>query len=383
MNRSSGSMSAKSGSLPGGSAAQTMVSAEERQALKEQRRTSLTPAAAALNAPAEAGEAVQAEVGRFNSLQSKLALTDIQGDLADMENAVNALPANLAHIRARGYVFKNYLEKKIETLATQWRDLRPRVEAALRTQQPALQREAAAVQATLSRGALAGPALPTLESKVEAALSSLHGMYDPLDDNVNQAQRQIDDVAWTLQQAEQASFTFLAGEAPVEAVPANWKKPDNKDGVGGVLYLTDQRLVFEQKEEVVTKKVLFVATEKQKLQSLQWAVPVAEIEKVIGAKRGFMGKDDFLTLTLTTSQPFHTTDLHLMGETGEAWQGFIGRVKSGDVAQERTVLADPKAAETVAKAPTKCSVCGATLTQTILRGQTEITCEYCGSKIRL
>jgi hypothetical protein len=239
------------------------------------------------------------------------------------------------------------------------------------------------VQNTLSRGAKAGMVLSTLESTVDAALRALHAMYDPLHDNVRQAKQQIDDVAWTLQQAEQASFGLLTAEAPVEAVPANWKKAGDKDGVNGVLYLTDQRVIFEQKEEVATKKVLFVATAKQKLQSLQWAVPAAEIDKVVGSKRGFMGKDDFLTLTTSTGQPFSTTDLHLKGETGEAWQGFIGRVKSGDIAKERTTPVDQKVVETLAKAPTKCSVCGATFTETILRGQTEVTCAYCGSKTRL
>jgi hypothetical protein len=362
-----------------------MVTAVERQQLKEQRRAAPpslgrgTP----VTIPAAANEQLQAEVQRFNSLQDKLLLTTVNDDLEDIESAINALPANLENIRARGYVFKNWLEKKVEALTTQWRDLRPRVESALQTQGPTLQAEASRVQSTLSRGALAGAALSSLESKVNAALSNLQGMYDTLDTNVNQTQQQIDDVSWTLQQAEQASFGFLATEAPVEAVPANWKKPDDKDGVDGVLFLTDQRLLFEQKEEVATKKVLFIATEKQKLQSLQWEVPVAEIAKATGSKRGFMSKDDFLAIETASGSPFRSTDLHLKGETGEAWQGHIGRVKSGEIDKERTAPVDQAAAEAVANAPTKCSNCGATITQTILRGQTEITCEFCGSKMRL
>ena len=365
-----------------------MITAVERQQLKEQRRTAPptltkgTPAAA-VSAPPAANEALQAEVGRFNALQSQIMLTRINDDLEDIESAINALPANVVNIRARGYVFKSYLEKKVETLATQWRDLRPRVESAIRTQSQSLQTDATSVQNTLNRGALAGPALTSLESKVSAATSNLQGMYDTLDNNVNQTQQQIDDVSWTLQQAEQASFGLLATEAPVEAVPANWKKPDDKDGVEGVLSLTDQRLLFEQKEEVATKKVLFIATEKQKLQSLQWEVPVAQIEQAVGSKKGFMGKDDFLTITCGSQAPMRTAEIHLKGETGEAWQGFIGRVKSGEIAKERTVSVDQAAAEAVANAPTKCPTCGATITQTILRGQTEITCEFCGSKIRL
>jgi hypothetical protein len=375
-----------------------MVTAVERKEMKELRRSAppsasgpsaasgaapSAPRPASITVPPAANEALQAEIGRFNDLQGKVMLTSINADLEDIESAINALPANVENIRARGYVFKSYLEKKAETLTTQWRDLRPRVESAIKTQAQSLQTDATNVQNTLNRGALAGAALTSLESKVDAAIRNLQGMYDTLDANVNQTQQQVDDVSWTLQQAEQASFGLLATEAPVEAVPANWKKPDDKDGVEGVLYLTDQRLLFEQKEEVATKKVLFIATEKQKLQSLQWEVPAAQIEQAVGSKKGFMGKDDYLTLTCGAQAPFRSAEIHLKGETGEAWQGFIGRVKSGEIAKERTIPVDQKATEAVANAPTKCPTCGATITQTILRGQTEITCEFCGSKIRL
>jgi hypothetical protein len=361
-----------------------MITAVERQELKAQRRATLTRAPVApVSASASADETLQAEVERFNGLQGKIMLTSVNDDLEDIESAINALPANIENLRARGYVFKNWLEKKAETLMAQWRDLRPRVEAAIQTQARALQADARQVQNTLNRRTAAGAALTALESKVDAALRNLQGMYDTLDDHVNQTQRQVDDISWTLQQAEQASFGFLATEAPVEAVPANWKKPDDKDGVEGVLFLTDQRLIFEQKEEVATKKVLFIATEKQKLQSLQWEVPVALIERAVGSKKGFLGKDDYLALTLASGAPFRAAEIHLKGETGEAWQGHIGRVKSGEIGKERTVPLDQAAVEALANAPTKCPTCGATITQVILRGQTEIACEFCGSKIRL
>ena len=118
---------------------------------------------------------------------------------------------------------------------------------------------------------------------------------------------------------------------------------------------------------------------------------MAAIASAAGSHRGFMNKDDFLTVTCVSGAGLRTADgatypsadIHLMGETGEAWQGFIGRVKSGDVATERTVPVDEKAAAVAANAPTKCGTCGATITQPILRGQAEITCQYCGSVIRL
>jgi len=382
--------------MPGKEASQSFVSADERrQAIQERRDASAisrpAPTPAAGDAPLTEEQLLQQEVDRFNAIQSDILLTRVTTDLGDVDAAVNALPANISAIRARGYVFKNFLERKADTLASQWRDLRPRVEAALQSQSQQLRLQADQVQAAHNRRQRATAAMSALESHASAAQRSLQGMYDPLNDNVLQTQKQMDDIVWTLQQAEQACFGWLATEAPVEAVPANWSKPGDKDGVGGVLYLTDQRLVFEQKEEVATKKVLFIATEKKKVQALGWEVPVANIATAAGSHRGFMNKDDFLTITCTPGAglktpegtTYQTADIHLMGETGDAWQGFIGRVKSGDVAKERTVPVDEKAAAAVANAPTKCGTCGATITQTILRGQTESTCEYCGAVIRV
>jgi hypothetical protein len=341
-------------------------------------------------APTEA-ELLQAEINRFDALQSDLLLSRVSLDLVGLDNAVNALTTNIANIRSRGYVFKNFLERKADTLAAQWRNLRPQVQAGIQQQSQTLRWEADQVQASLNRGQRATAALSELESKISAIQSNLQGMYSALKGNVEQTQHQIDDIVWTLQQVEQASFGFLPTEGAIEAVSANWSKPGNKDGVGGVLYLSDQRLIFEQKEEIATKKVLFIATAKQKIQALGWEVPVANIASAVGSHRGFMNKDDFLTVTTTDAgglrtpegASYHAADIHLKGETGEAWQGFIGHVKSGDIVKERTVPVDDKAAATVAGAPTKCGTCGATITQTILRGQTEITCQYCGSVIRL
>ena len=380
-----------------------MVTAQERQQLKEQRRSSigtpLPPNTPARNlSAATASEALQLELDRFNALQPKLMLTQVNDDLEDIDGAIQALPANIENIRDRGYVFKSYLERKVATLTSQWQELRPQVQAAVATQAQQLRIEAGHVQNTLNRRQLATNALSTLETKIGATLRNLEGMYDTLDTNVNQTQQQIDDISWTLQQIEQACFGLSPTEAPVEAVPATWMVGGkDKDGIAGVLYLTDQRVIFEQKEEVATKKVLFFATEKQKVQELMWQIPVGQVAKAVGSKRGFMNKDDYLSLTAAQgasftdkdgqpvrsadafARPLETIEIHLNGETGEDWQAFIGRVRSGEIDKERTTPVEPEAIEAVSNAPTKCSTCGATINQPIQRGQRELTCQYCGS----
>ena len=65
-------------------------------------------------------------------------------------------------------------------------------------------------------------------------------------------------INWYLDQRDEASFPFLAGEALFLAAKAEWVATGKgKDDPDGILYLTDQRLVFEQKE-TTGKKAGFV-----------------------------------------------------------------------------------------------------------------------------
>ncbi|HEY9078170.1 MAG TPA: hypothetical protein VIO61_16665 [Anaerolineaceae bacterium] len=288
---------------------------------------------------------LEKEIERFKQLQEKLTLKDVQSALDDIERILGVLPGKVQKARAGDYIYKKGIEPTLTRLAETWDSLRGRVQEEMRRQQGDLQYESYPIRGALDRGQTGEPELTALESKVENVVRSLQAMYTPLQDEARTLQRQVDDVLWTLEQIQQASFSLNPGERPVEAVSANWKKPDDKDGVEGILYLTDQRLLFEQKEEVATKKMLFITTEKKKLQSLQWGVAVSQVEQAAGSKRGFLGKDDYLTLTVTGSAVFRSTDLHLKGESGETWRKFIEQVKSGAILSDKIgIAASPESA---------------------------------------
>ena len=169
------------------------------------------------------------------------------------------------------------------------------------------------------------------------------------------------------------------------AVPAVWCRQGKqaKDDPEGVLLLTDQRLLFEQKQEVVTKKVLFVATAKQKVQKLLVDTPIGKTDSVNGTKQGLMGHEDHIDVTFVSGAPLRSAHFHINGQDCNLWQGLIGRAKAGDFDRDRTVMPDAAQIERVKTAPTKCPNCGGAITETVLRGMDSITCGFCGTVIRL
>jgi chromosome segregation ATPase len=333
---------------------------------------------------------LQALQDQLGELQDALLLASVQDSLGEMQTTLTLLPTEIEKLRSRGYVFRSFLERKVEVLTAQWEETSQQVSREVSRHSRALQREAdeaeRAVNQAMGGGTVnisrAQAAVEALEHKVEGARSAVRAMYDTLRQNVNQTKSQVEQIKWALDQLDQASFQLHPAEDTVAACKAQFMET-KKEGPEGVLYLTDERLIFEQKEKRATKKVLFIATEKETVQELIFAVPVGQIEKIQASQKGFLGRKEMMELLFTPEADWSGVSIRLRGADNEEWAGLIGRVKSGEIAKERTRPKEEAVMETARSAPTQCPTCGAALDVEIVRGMRQITCEYCGTVIRL
>ena len=330
---------------------------------------------------------LQDQLGEF---QESLLLTSVQDDLGEMRSTLTLLPTEIENLRSRGYVFRGYLEKKVEVLGGQWDDTSRQVTREVTRLTRELQREADEAERALNQ-AMGGGTVPisraqsavdALEHRIHAAQAAAQAMYETLQENVAQTKSQIDEAVWMLDQLEQASFGLLPAEDPVAACKAQFMET-RKDGPEGVLYLTDERLIFEQKEKKTTKKVLFIATEKETVQELIFAVPIGQVEDVQTSQKGLLGRKEMVRLLFAPAADLSDATIRLRGADNDEWAALIGRVRSGEITKERSHPKEEETLEEVRAVPTKCTTCGASISVEIVRGMREITCEYCGSVIRL
>jgi hypothetical protein len=343
-------------------------------------------------AAAEAGleDELSSLQDRLGGLQESLLLNRARDEMGNIESALSMLPAEVEELRTRGYAFRSYLDQKLHVLDEQWQETRDSVAQELNRRTRDLEMDATAAESALRQAAggsstqirRAATTIDTLEQKVSAAHSAVESMYDNLQANVRQCRAQVDEVKWLLDQVDEASFQLYPAEDPVLAVRAQYMESE-KDGPEGVLFLTDERLIFEQKEEVATKKVLFITTEKEVVHEAVFEVTVGQIEEVKTSEKGLLGRKQLLDLTLAPEADLSGATLRIIGADNEDWAALIGRVRSGEIANERSRPKDEAAVEAAREAPTKCPTCGATLDVEIVRGMREIKCEYCGSIIRL
>ncbi len=302
-------------------------------------------------------------------------------------------------LRAKGYVFGKGLETKSSDYARRWRTQRSSIVSEIDRQSPSLVAELRPLEKQFAelqgRSAYPVVALPLAErlestfssfdSKVSAVENTIRGMYDSFSNEINQFKIEVDRIQWMLTQLTEACFPLLATEGGLMAVKARYARDGkmDKDDPEGVLYLTDQRLVFEQKQEVATKKILFIATEKKMVQQVGLDAPLVLVEKVQATKKGLFGHEDHLEITFKSGAPVQSAWFHLNGQDCNWWQGLIGQARAGEFNDERAVAVDAKAEEKARTAPTICPGCGAPINQPVLRGMDSITCEYCHQVIRL
>ncbi len=341
---------------------------------------------------------IQSLQSSLRDLQTSVRMTEILDGVEDLGTSVNGMDRRIESLRERGYAFEKDLEKMAADFEKEWAGIAPKLEAQIEKEARVMERSLRPLETQITQlaGESRAPAalrprlsklksqVESLEGRVEAAERSIRGRYDQFSSEVQKVKYHLTKLEWMLTELSEASFELLATESGIMAVKAVWAKggKQTKDDPEGVLYLTDQRILFEQKEKVATKKVLFVVTEKKLVQETLWEAPLALIEGTKARKDGFLNKDDYIELCFASGAPFDVLHVHIW-QRGDEWKALLKRAKGKEFDKTRAIAIDKAAAKKVKDAPTKCPSCGGAINQVVLRGMESITCEYCGDLIRL
>jgi hypothetical protein len=262
----------------------------------------------------------------------------------------------------------------------QWEKIKQRAHATLEYQTKFLGEQMGEIQDSMARlagmtGSLTAArplyiqiksAIASSEAQAEAAEETVLDQYDEYANEIEMLDSHLEWVDWMLDALSTASFKLLATESGVSAVEATWERP-GLDPENGVLFLTDQRLLWEDREGEFELKI---------------EVPVSEItnakEKVDDEARV-----EYLELTFGANAPMPNARFLLSLPVAEEWLKMIGQARSGGYDVDRAVAIDEEELERIRNAPAQCSNCGAAFTAPILRGQNEIVCEFCGVSTRI
>jgi predicted nuclease with TOPRIM domain len=344
---------------------------------------------------AERFERLRSEWAR---LSGRVSLGQLHDEIEDLSGRVEGLSPQIEELRSRGYRFGAGWQAKVETLHQAWPARRNEARRILREQAGRMEGLAREIKGLCDRSALSDANLDLLENKLDrlesqvgSAETSVRGAFDSLKQQVNELERELAAVAKMLDWLDTASFDLYPDENGVIASEATWTNhPDEPEGI---LFLTDGRVVFEQRQKKAKKKVLFITTESELIQSKLWESPVGNIAELEAEdKKKFLSRKELLHLRFREYDwGLHgDVTLHLEGTTNEEWAGLIKRVQSDEIdadrydagAKEAAPVSEAEPAAPPAEIPTKCPACGAQL-PALVKGMRELVCNYCSTVVRL
>ncbi|HUS80703.1 MAG TPA: hypothetical protein VM283_05500 [Armatimonadota bacterium] len=332
---------------------------------------------------------------RLGDLHQGALLVRQRDRLGEIDAQLGSLAQRLAQIRLRGYAYHAHLEERLTTLAGRWPEARARASAAIEAQvsslQPEIDRADAAVRRVLplkprplstveQTVRQADDAVSAAERRIRAAESAVEGHYDALSGEVQQIAREVQTCERVLDCLGGATFALEPGEGVVSAVEARWAEGDN--AVEGILFLTDRRLVFERREKVARKKILFITTASELVKEVRWQATLADLEQVEAseARKALILKREVLTVVPRAGTRASAAQFELSSDS-DAWRALLLRCQSGEIASERSGAA-PEVAEYLV--PAKCPTCGGSYRQAgRIRGVSSVRCDFCGATTTL
>lgn len=166
------------------------------------------------------------------------------------------------------------------------------------------------------------------ERKLRDARRTYIERLAPLEDVEKRVKKLLRRIPYYFQMKEEASFEFGDDEHVVMADKAEWVVTGKgKDDPDGILFLTNQRIIFEQKEKVGKKFGLFGGKMEH---GVQWEYPIDQITRASFEDQGMLGRKDMLMLHMNPDAEHSEITLESKGDDDNSeWHAAIEKAING------------------------------------------------------
>lgn len=248
----------------------------------------------------------------LRTLESNAREDAILDDVRNIGSQLQNLPNQLRDFTQRGYAYGKSMQQKLDEIAGRWKNLEEdarykgqqhsrRLVGDVRDLEDALNRanpiDSAAAQSLVSRF---NSEIQRVRREIDDTKQQIKNQLGDIPQQVSAIADQVSKISNYLKLAGEASFPFKSGESVFIAVGAEWKKTNNnKENPDGVLFVTNQRIIMEQKE----KQGGFAGFGGKKVQQLAWEAPVTSIQGVTPENKGLFGNVDLVHLKFGSGGP--------------------------------------------------------------------------------
>jgi hypothetical protein len=249
------------------------------------------------------------------------------------------LAASLKTLQSAGYLYSGYIKTEIELLKTTWAPAPSHVLSGIDRYVASLQEAAHATERLAQQTLQAqptsnqSPSVPSLDKQLVAVRSFLQKPYEDLARAATDIQAQLDKTEMALAWGKEASFDWKINEALFMAANAQLvEEQSNQSNPKGILYLTDKRLLFEEKGERAKAKFWFITLSTEYVQHLLFEVSLDQIKDTQEQDtRRLFRKHELLKVQFADSASRSSAVFELDGAANEEWMRAINAICHGQI----------------------------------------------------
>ena len=351
-------------------------------------------------------------------LQSEGMLSDLSNEFSRIEADMGKASEKFDLLRGKGYIYGVAMEDKLLKLRETWKDRKreaqdelEEISREIRRKGESVDREVRELRDIFERNYKAAEGrcrdtenrLDEFKKFIDSAEDRIEAKYKTVKDDLYKVTTHLREVEESFNLMDKASFKLHQGENLIYVCGAQHLEDRKKKGPKGYIYLTDNRFIFEQNEEVVVSRRLLFFTKKELVHKIIVDKPIGALDEIKDTEAGFIFKAELLDLTFKDGSAPNEMMLKLSKDS-TMLKNLIQRIISGDIERDKVgarpptgglapegaagvpgAAAPPPAVAEALSEPKdiRCSGCGAAYDEPVLKGMNSVSCPYCGTTIRL
>ena len=352
---------------------------------------------------------------RASRFQGSALFSEEAKEISTLEKKFDDGLRKLENLRGRGYVYGVSIEESLKHCKELWADRKIDAESELRRLSDEVRhkcenvdREVRELRNIFERDFRQAEGryrdvenrVSEFQRFVDTAKNRIEAKFEDLKKDLQKAEYQLKEIEDSFNLLEKSGFNLHQGEDLIYVCGGQYLEDRKKNGPKGNIFLTGNRFVFEQNEEVVVSRRLLFFTKKEHVQKIITERPIGALSEIKDLEQGFVFKAEILDVTFQDGKAPNDMMLKL-NKDSTMLKDLINRILSGDIDRDKVGARTPTGAlgegpalsgtEELATAPApqtgpqkelKCPGCGALYDKPLLKGMTSDNCGYCGALIR-
>ena len=349
-------------------------------------------------------------------------LRELSQDISSINTNLDSLAAKFRNLRSKGYVYGAVSEKQLQDFKERWTERKRNVEEQLNSISRELRYKYDDVEREIrdlrdlfdsnyrdaeSRYSFVEQTVNNFSRYVDAEEDRVEALYKDIEQGIEKIKKELDEIEWAFNELAKSSVKLHQGEELIFACKGQHLEDRKKQGPKGTIFLTSNRFLFEQNEDIVVSRTLIFFTKKEHVQKIVIDKPIGALGSIKDTEQGWLFKAELLDVSFRDQAG---DMLFKLDKDSTMIKELIRRIVEGHIDTERigsgsvgagvvketiTPVApaapalvqttDPppvQQVERLAPREIRCPGCGANYDKPLLKGMTSDECPYCSTTIR-